>query len=85
MWLFPYLTYFAIVAMVAVIGAMALVEDVRAQLIPSFISLSWWWAPTRSRPVPNAARQPCRPAPPDPRAGSLGHVLIRMHDEDVAG
>jgi GABA permease len=39
MWLFPYLTYFAIVAMVAVIGAMALVEDVRAQLIPSFISL----------------------------------------------
>ena len=40
MWLFPYLTYFAIVAMVAVIGAMALVEDVRAQLIPSFISLA---------------------------------------------
>ena len=33
MWLFPYLTYFAIAAMVAVIGAMALVEDVRAQLI----------------------------------------------------
>ena len=40
MWLFPYLTYFAIAAMVAVIGAMALVEDVRAQLIPSFISLA---------------------------------------------
>ena len=40
MWLFPYLTYFAIAAMVAVIGAMALVKDVRAQLIPSFISLA---------------------------------------------
>jgi L-asparagine transporter-like permease len=40
MWLFPWLTYAAIVAMVAVIVAMALVEDVRSQLIPSFISLA---------------------------------------------
>jgi len=40
MWLFPYLTYFTIAAMVAVIGAMALIEDVRPQLIPSFISLA---------------------------------------------
>ena len=40
MWLFPYLTYFAIAAMVAVIASMALVEDVRSQLIPSFISLA---------------------------------------------
>jgi GABA permease len=39
MWAFPYLTYFAIAAMVVVIGAMALVDDVRSQLIPSFISL----------------------------------------------
>jgi GABA permease len=39
MWLFPYLTYFAIAAMVAVIASMALVKDVRSQLIPSFISL----------------------------------------------
>ncbi len=40
MWLFPYLTYFAIAAMVAVIASMALVKDARAQLIPSFISLA---------------------------------------------
>jgi GABA permease len=40
MWLFPYLTYFAIAAMVAVIASMALVKDVRSQLIPSFISLA---------------------------------------------
>jgi len=40
MWLYPWLTYAAIAAMVAVIGAMALVEDVRSQLIPSLISLA---------------------------------------------
>jgi L-asparagine transporter-like permease len=34
-----YLTYFAIAAMVVVIASMALVKDVRSQLIPSFISL----------------------------------------------
>ena len=37
---FPWLTYAAIAAMVAVIAAMALVDDVRSQLIPSFISLA---------------------------------------------
>ena len=40
MWAFPYLTYFAIAAMVTVIASMALVEDVRAQLLPSIISLA---------------------------------------------
>ena len=40
MWLFPWLTYVAIAAMVAVIAAMAIVDDVRPQLIPSFISLA---------------------------------------------
>ena len=40
MWFFPWLTYAAIAAMVAVIVAMALVKDVRSQLIPSFISLA---------------------------------------------
>ena len=63
MWLFPYLTYFAIAAMVVVIGAMALVKDVRAQLIPSFISLAvvlaaYWFktrAERRSAPVPAGA------------------------------
>ena len=40
MWLFPWLTYVAIVGMVAVIVAMAFVDDVRSQLIPSFLSLA---------------------------------------------
>ena len=53
MWLFPWLTYLAIAAMVAVIVAMALVEEARPQLIPSFISLAIvlvaaWWHGRRS-------------------------------------
>ena len=52
MWLYPYLTYFAIAAMVVVIGSMALVDDVRSQLIPSFISLfvvlGAYWFKTRA-------------------------------------
>jgi GABA permease len=40
MWLFPWLTYASIAGMVAVIIAMAFVEDVRSQLIPSFLSLA---------------------------------------------
>src|SRR3954447_13863165 len=40
MWLFPYLTYAAIIAMIAVIGAMALVDDVRTQLWWSLASLA---------------------------------------------
>jgi GABA permease len=40
MWLFPWLTYVAMAAMVAVILSMALVDDARPQLIPSFISLA---------------------------------------------
>ena len=52
MWFYPYLTYFAILAMVAVIASMALVKDVRAQLIPSFISLfvvlAAYWFKTRA-------------------------------------
>src|SRR3954471_4725328 len=40
MWAFPWLTYLAIAAMVAVIASMALIEDVRSQLIPSFLSLA---------------------------------------------
>ena len=48
MWLYPWLTYFAIAAMVVVILAMALVDEVRAQLWWSLGSLavvlgaSWW-------------------------------------------
>ena len=39
MWGFPWLTWACIVAMVAVVASMALIDDVRSQLIPSFISL----------------------------------------------
>jgi L-asparagine transporter-like permease len=50
-WLYWYLTYFAIAAMVVVISSMALVDDVRSQLIPSFISLAVvlaaYWFKTR--------------------------------------
>jgi GABA permease len=63
MWGFPWLTYLAIVAMVAVIGSMALVKDVRSQLIPSLISLvvvlvaAWWHGRrTEQRRVPAEAR-----------------------------
>ena len=68
MWLFPYLTYFAIAAMVTVIASMALVEDVRSQLIPSFISLgivlvAYWFKSRAERgtttvPAGAAARSP---------------------------
>ena len=53
MWLFPWLTYVAIAAMVAVIVSMAFVADARPQLIPSLISLAIvvvaaWWHGRRS-------------------------------------
>jgi GABA permease len=42
MWLYPWLTWAAIVAIVAVIGSMALVDDeaTRSYLLPSLISLA---------------------------------------------
>jgi GABA permease len=64
MWAFPYLTYFAIAAMVAVVAAMALVDDVRSQLIPSFISLAVvlaaYWLKTRAEGRRAAAPAPAR-------------------------
>lgn len=39
MWLYPWLTYASIAAIVVIIGSMALVDDVRSQLIPSAISV----------------------------------------------
>jgi GABA permease len=65
MWAFPWLTYLSIAAMLAVIAAMALVDDVRSQLIPSFISLAVvlaaaWWRERRratARPAPGGARR----------------------------
>ena len=88
MWLFPYLTYFAIAAMVVVIGSMALVDDVRSQLIPSFISLASCSPRTGSRPAPSAGRPRWRHARsarhrrrvghrPGGRAGAAGGGLAR--------
>jgi GABA permease len=65
MWAFPWLTYLSIAAMIAVIAAMALVDEVRSQLIPSFISLavvlaaSWWHARRRAAAprAPGGARR----------------------------
>lgn len=39
MWLYPWLTYASIAAIVVIIGSMALVDDVRSQLIRSAISV----------------------------------------------
>lgn len=66
MWLFPWLTYASIVAMVAVIGAMALVDDVRSQLIPSIISLvvvvaAAFWR-YREQPAERAAARTAQPS-----------------------
>lgn len=66
MWLFPWLTYASIVAMLAVIGAMALVDDVRSQLIPSIISLVIVVAAAflryREQPSERAAPQAAQPS-----------------------
>jgi GABA permease len=42
MWLYPWLTWFSIVAIVCVIGSMALVNDeaTRSYLVPSLISVA---------------------------------------------
>jgi GABA permease len=65
MWGFPWLTYVAIAAMIAVIGSMALVKDVRSQLIPSLISLvvvlaAAWWRGRRASDMRGAAAGPRR-------------------------
>jgi GABA permease len=63
MWLYPWLTYFAIAGMVVVILAMALVDDVRSQLWWSLGSLAvvlaaaWW----RYRGSDVAAWSPAQP------------------------
>ena len=86
MWLFPYLTYFAIAAMVAVIASMALVKDVRSQLIPSFISLAVvlaaYWFKTRAerqtaavhgrRPLAPSRGWSASPSSPAPGPASAG-------------
>ena len=84
MWAYPYLTYFAIAAMVVVVGAMALVKDVRPQLIPSFMSLAVvlaaYWIKTRAErrrdgdgrrrlTPPRWSASPSSPAPGPASAG----------------
>jgi GABA permease len=64
MWCFPWLTYLAIAAMVAVIVSMALVEDVRSQLIPSFLSLAVVLAAAYLRYRQPAAQRAPRSAQP---------------------
>src|SRR3954467_3063672 len=54
MWLFPYLTWFAIAAIVVVIGSMAFVADVRSQLWLGLLSvgvvlLAYWAKSARQR------------------------------------
>jgi GABA permease len=64
MWLYPWLTWFSIVAIVAVIGSMALVDETDAYLIPSLISLAVVLAAAfaRHRFERDRARAPARPS-----------------------
>ncbi|MEN3278994.1 MAG: permease [Solirubrobacteraceae bacterium] len=69
MWLFPWLSYVAIAGMVAVIVAMAFVDDVRSQLIPSFLSLAavlvaafLRYRPAAQRATPRSRGDTRRPA-----------------------
>ena len=62
MWAYPYLTYLSIVAMVVVIASMALVDDVRSELIPSLISLAvvlaaYWFRSRAERRTSTRARR----------------------------
>lgn len=60
MWFYPWLTYASIAAIVVIIGSMALVEDVRSQLIPSAISvlvvLGAYWLKSRRATTPDVPR-----------------------------
>ena len=55
MWLYPYLTHFAIAAIGVVIASMAFVEDVRPQLWLGLLSvavvLGAYWIKSRRRPA----------------------------------
>jgi len=64
MWFFPWLTYAAIAAMVAVIVAMALVDDVRAQLwwslasLAVVVGLAFWHERRATAPADRRRRAP---------------------------
>jgi GABA permease len=74
MWLYPWLSWFTIVAIVAIVGSMAFVEDeaTRSYLIPSLISLAIVLAAAflRGRPdlMPRRERAPRRGAASAPPA-----------------
>ena len=61
MWFFPWLTYLSIAAMVAVIAAMAFVDDVRAQLwwslgsLAVVLGLAFWHERRKAAPKPSPA------------------------------
>ena len=67
MWFFPWLTYAAIAAMVAVIVAMALVDDVRAQLwwslgsLAVVLALAFWRRARRRERATDCGGRPRRP------------------------
>lgn len=63
MWLFPWLTYGSIAAIVIIIGSMALVDDVRAQLIPSAISVAVVFGAYLVRRGRAPGRSPTAPSP----------------------
>jgi len=68
MWFFPWLTYLSIAAMVAVIAAMAFVDDVRAQLwwslgsLAVVLGLAFWHERRKTAPEPSPARGGRAPA-----------------------
>jgi L-asparagine transporter-like permease len=73
MWLYPWLTYASIAAMVAVIAAMALVDDVRGQLwwslgsLAVVLSLAFWRTARSTGRVTDARRaRGQRPGAPRP-------------------
>ena len=71
MWFFPWLTYVAIAAMVAVIVSMAFVDDVRPQLVPSLISLAVVLVAARWRARRSARAEPARAGRAKARPGDL--------------
>ena len=74
MWLYPWLTWFSIVSIVAVVASMAVVDDeaTRSYLIPSLISLAVVVAAAFIRERRRRGSEPAatREAPGAPQAGA---------------
>jgi GABA permease len=69
MWLFPWLSYAAIVAMVGVVVSMAFVDTVRSQLLPSFLALGLVLLLAWRRGLLSARSAGARDLPMRPRPG----------------